>query len=121
MNNNFDFKDIWEKIEIIRKDIINELFLNRYEFDIYKDLNLLDFEILFSHQTSIILNSFLLKIANIDNQKINIENINKRKYIFSYYNSTEEIVIKNYNSIKFNDKLFFLIKNIFYNKSNIKY
>jgi len=113
MNKEYDFTNIYEKVEIIKTNIVQQLFLQRHELKNFSLLNLKDFEILFLWQTYIAVSSFCIKLkeaCNIKKTKIK----NNQNHVFELFNYTSDIMHKNYYDNEYNDSLINLLQIIIY-------
>ena len=58
-----NINDLAKKIDVLKKDIILEIFKYRKDINPFKNLNISNFQLLFDHQTYLSLSIFFYKIT----------------------------------------------------------
>ena len=89
MKNEYDFSNIYEKINIIKKNIINDFFIQKNKFNEFTDLSIKDFEIIFLWQTYVAVSSFCIKLKEVCNSN-NLNIKGSPEYIFELFNTTNQ-------------------------------
>ena len=120
MKNEYDFSNIYEKINIIKKNIINDFFIQKNKFNEFTDLSIKDFEIIFLWQTYVAVSSFCIKLKEVCNSN-NLNIKGSPEYIFELFNTTNQIMAKNYFDEEYNNSLINLIKIIVYTNERPNY
>ena len=120
MNNMYDFSNIYEKINIIKKNIINDLFIQKDKFNEFSDLSIKDFEIIFLWQTYIAVSSFCIKLEKVCGSK-DLKIKGNSEHFFELFQNTSQIMTKNYFDEEYNDSIINLLKIIVYTNENPNY